>query len=36
MDVARLGSDDFGKMRQKGNDVVLDLGLDRVDAGDVE
>jgi hypothetical protein len=36
MHEARLGSDDFGKVRQEGDDVVLDLGLDGVDAGNVE
>jgi len=36
MHEARLRPDDFGKMRQEGDDVVLDLGLDGVDAGDVE
>ncbi len=33
---ARLGTDDLGQMRQEGDDVVLGLALDRVDAGDVE
>jgi hypothetical protein len=36
MHVARFRADDFGNMRQEGDDVVLDLGLDGVDAGDVE
>ena len=33
---ARLGADDLGQMGEKGDDVVLDLALDRIDAGDVE
>ena len=33
---ARLGPDDLGKVREEGDDVVLGLGLDGVDAGDVE
>ena len=33
---ARLRPDDLGEMRQEGDDVVLDLALDRVDARDVE
>src|SRR4029450_2957724 len=33
---ARFRSDDFRKMRQEGDDVVLYLGLDLVDARDVE
>ena len=33
---ARLGSDDFRQMGQEGDDVVLGLALDGVDAGDVE
>ena len=36
MHEARFGPDDFGQMRQEGDDVVLDLGLDGVDARDVE
>ncbi len=36
MHEARLGADDLGQMGQEGDDVVLDLGLDGVDAGDVE
>ena len=36
MHEARLGADDFRQMRQEGDNVVLDLGLDGVDAGDVE
>ncbi len=33
---ARLGADDLGEMRQEGDDVVLGLALDLVDARDVE
>ena len=33
---ARLRPDDLGQMRQEGDDVVLDLALDLVDARDVE
>ena len=33
---ARLGADDLGEMGEEGDDVVLDLALDRVDARDVE
>ena len=33
---ARLRADDLGEMRQEGDDVVLHLALDRVDARDVE
>ena len=33
---ARLGPDDLGEMGEEGDDVVLDLALDLVDAGDVE
>ncbi len=33
---ARLGPDVLGQVRQEGDDVVLDLALDGVDAGDVE
>ena len=33
---ARLGADDLGQMRQEGDDVVLGLLLDGVDARDVE
>ena len=36
MHEARLRPDDFRQMREEGDDVVLDLGLDGVDAGDVE
>ena len=36
MHEARFRPDDFRQMRQEGDDVVLDLGLDGVDAGDVE
>ncbi len=36
MHEARLGADDLGQVGQEGDDVVLDLALDRVDAGDVE
>ncbi len=36
MDVARLRPDNFGEMRQKRDDIVLDLALDRVDAGSVK
>src|SRR6202043_1477017 len=31
-----FGPDDFGKMSEEGDDVVLGLALDRVDARDVE
>ena len=33
---ARLGPDDLGDVGEEGDDVVLDLALDLVDAGDVE
>ena len=33
---ARLRPDDLGKMGEEGDDVVLDLALDRIDARDVE
>ena len=33
---ARLRADDLRQMRQEGDDVVLDLGLDGVDARDIE
>ena len=33
---ARVGADDLGEMRQEGDDVVLGLALDLVDARDVE
>ena len=33
---ARLGPDDLGQVGEEGDDVVLDLALDRVDARDVE
>ena len=33
---ARLGTDDLGEVREEGDDVVLGLALDLVDAGDVE
>jgi hypothetical protein len=36
MEEARLGPDDLRKMGQEGDDVVLDLALDRIDALDVE
>ena len=36
MHEARLRPDDLGEMGQEGDDVVLDLALDRVDARDVE
>ena len=36
MHEARLGADDFGEVGQEGDDVVLDLGLDGVDARHVE
>ena len=36
MHEARFRADDLGEMRQEGDDVVLDLGFDRVDARDVE
>src|SRR5258708_39026152 len=36
MDIARLRADDLGQMREEGDDVVLDLAFDRVDARDVE
>ena len=36
MQEARLGPDDLGEMGEEGDDVVLDLALDRVDALDVE
>jgi hypothetical protein len=36
MDEARIGSDELGQMRQEGDDVVLRLALDLVDAVDVE
>ena len=36
MDEARLGADDLGQMRQEGDDVVLHLAFDRVDALDIE
>ena len=36
MQEARLLSDRLGDAGEKGNDVMLDLGLDGVDAGDVE
>ena len=36
MHEARFGADDFGEVREEGNDVVLDLRLDRIDAGNVE
>ena len=32
----RLRSDELGEMREEGDDVVLDLALDRVDPRDVE
>ena len=36
MDEARLGPDDFRQMSEEGNDVVLNLALNRVNARDVE
>ena len=33
---ARLRADDLGEMREEGDDVVLDLALDRVDPLDIE
>ena len=36
MDEPRLRPDDLGEMGEEGDDVVLDLALDLVDAGDVE
>ena len=36
MHEARFGTDDFSQMRQEGDDVVLGLALDLVDARDVE
>ncbi len=36
MDEAGLRTDEFGDRGQEGDDVVLDLGLDGIDAGDVE
>jgi len=36
MHEARFRADYFGQMRQEGDDVVLDLGLDGVDARDIE
>ena len=36
MDEARLGADDFGQVRQEGDDVVLGFALDLVDAIDIE
>ena len=36
MHEARLRADDLGQVRQEGDDVVLDLGLDGIDARDVE
>ena len=36
MDEAGIGPDDLGKMGKEGDDVVLHLALDRVDARDVE
>ena len=36
MDEARILTDEFGKMRQERDDVVLGLALDLVDARDVE
>ena len=36
MHEARLRPDDLGQMGEEGDDVVLDLALDLVDAGDVE
>jgi hypothetical protein len=36
VDEARFRADDLGKVGQERNDVMLDLALDLVDAGDVE
>jgi len=36
VDEARLGADDFGQMGGEGDDVVLGLALDLVDALDIE
>src|SRR4029079_14315200 len=36
MNVARLRTHDFREVGQECNDVMFDLGLDRIDAGDVE
>ena len=36
MHEARFGTDDFGEMRQEGDDVMLGLALDRVDPLDIE
>ena len=36
MHEARFRADDLRQMGQEGDDVVLDLGLDRVDARDIE
>jgi len=36
VDEARLRPDDLGQVGEKGDDVVLDLALDLIDAGDVE
>ena len=36
MHEARVGPDDLGEMGQEGDDVMLDLALDLVDARDVE
>ena len=36
MHEARFRPDDFGEMGQKGDDIVLDLALDLVDARDIE
>ena len=36
MQEARFGPDMLGDRGEKGDDVVLHLALDRVDAGDVE
>ena len=36
MDEARVGPDELGQVREEGDDVVLGLALDLVDARDVE
>ena len=36
MHEAGLWADMLGQVREEGDDVVLDLGLDRIDARDVE
>src|SRR5262249_19355 len=36
MDETRLRANDLGEMGEKGDDVVLDLALDRLDARDIK